>query len=151
MPQAKLTLSKSFFVSWFKKYGRDFPWRYESIQPFRSMVTEMLLRQTRAEGVAKLWAQFFEEYPDAETLARANREELRKKIAILGFGNQRAEALTHASQHLIKFHEGQVPNTLEERPMRGAARLDRAVRAQTQLPPPDCRRGHHRALPAGSS
>jgi A/G-specific adenine glycosylase len=107
-------LNKNFFVTWYKNYGRDFPWRYEEISPFRSMVTEMLLRQTRAEGVAKLWDKFFEKYPDAETLALADRHKLMRQVAILGFGNQRAEALTHASKHLIEFHGGQVPNTLDE-------------------------------------
>jgi A/G-specific adenine glycosylase len=107
-------LSKNFFVTWYKKNGRDFPWRYEGILPFRSMVTEMLLRQTRAGGVAKLWDEFFKKYPDAGTLAQADRGRLVSQVAILGFGNQRAEALTHASKHLLEFHDGQVPETLNE-------------------------------------
>jgi adenine-specific DNA glycosylase len=69
-------LNKHFFVNWYKKHGRGFPWRYEGILPFRSMVTEMLLRQTRAEAVAKLWDKFFERYPDAETLATADGQSL---------------------------------------------------------------------------
>lgn len=107
-------LNKNFFVNWYKTRGRDFPWRYEGIPPFKSMVTEMLLRQTRAEGVAKLWGKFFEQYPDASTLARAGRRRLLSQIEILGFGNQRAEALAHASEYLVRFHGGQVPDTLEE-------------------------------------
>lgn len=106
--------SKSFFVNWFKKNGRQFPWRHEGISPFRSMVTEMLLRQTRAEGVAKLWNDFFEKYPNAESLARADRRRLTRRIAILGFGKQRSEALKQASKHLVQHHGGEVPDSLDD-------------------------------------
>jgi A/G-specific adenine glycosylase len=105
---------KNFFVDWHEKRRRKFPWRYEGIQPFKSMVTEMLLRQTRAEGVAKLWADFFRKYPTAKILARSDRDSLVKSVEILGFGSQRADALIQASGHLLEFHRGQVPNALNE-------------------------------------
>jgi A/G-specific adenine glycosylase len=104
----------SFFVSWFKKNGRQFPWRYEGISPFKCMVTEMLLRQTRAEGVAKLWSNFFNRYVNALSLAQADKGRLTKEITILGFGNQRAEALKHASNYLVQHYDGEVPDSLEE-------------------------------------
>lgn len=78
------------------------------------MVTEMLLRQTRAEGVAKLWDDFFERYPDVESLARAGKRSLTSQIAVLGFGKQRAGALKQASKHLVEYHDGEVPNSLDE-------------------------------------
>lgn len=102
-----------FFIKWFRQHGRDFPWRRDKLDPYKSLVTEMLLRQTRAEGVAKLWDEFFDRYPDVETLASAERGELQRLVAILGFGNQRAEALTHAAKHLIERHNGKVPKSLD--------------------------------------
>lgn len=74
----------------------------------------MLLRQTRAEGVAKLWEGFFEKYPDVETLAGAKKGRLRRFVAILGFGEQRAEALIQASKHIVECHGGKVPDGLED-------------------------------------
>ena len=103
-----------FFVEWFKKYGRHFPWRYEGITPYKSLVTEMLLRQTRAGEVAKLWNNFFDKYPMVESLAHAGRPQLVKQIVILGFGNQRAEALKQASQYLVQHHRGEIPHSLDE-------------------------------------
>lgn len=107
-------LNKNFFVSWFKKRGRSFPWRIENIPPFVSLVTEMLLRQTRAGGVAKLWEEFFSKYYDPLLIANANKEELFDELKILGFGNQRVEALVSASNWLLKHHKGKVPRKLEQ-------------------------------------
>lgn len=105
-------LENRFFIEWFKRHGRDFPWRRDKLDPYKSLVTEMLLRQTRAEGVAKLWEEFFKRYPGVESLARANRDRLQRFVAILGFGNQRAEALTHAAKFLLEHYGGRVPNKI---------------------------------------
>ncbi len=107
-------IDKSFFVNWFKQYARDFPWRRQGTTPFEFLVTEMLLRQTRAPEVAKLWNTFISKYPDAKSMAGASTEELAGQLKILGFGNQKAEALLSAANWLVKFHCGEVPDTLDE-------------------------------------
>jgi A/G-specific adenine glycosylase len=107
-------LNKNFFVKWYKTYGRVFPWRIESLPPFHSLVTEMLLRQTRASGVAKLWQDFVNKYPDAYSLSVASKDELVNQLKVLGFGNQKADALISASNWLVKYHDGQVPGDLDK-------------------------------------
>lgn len=107
-------VNKSFFVNWFKTNGRIFPWRKEGTSPFAVLVTEMLLRQTRAIVVTKLWERFTNKYPDASTVARASVEELVNELKGLGLGNQRAKALREASVWLVQHHDGQVPSQLEE-------------------------------------
>ena len=107
-------IDKSFFVNWFKQYARDFPWRRHGTTPFELLVTEMLLRQTKASGVAKLWDSFISKYPDARAMARANKAELVESLKILGFGNQKAEALLSAANWIVEHHGGEVPDTLEE-------------------------------------
>jgi A/G-specific adenine glycosylase len=107
-------LHKNFFVRWFTSNGRDFPWRTNDITPFAMLVTEILLRQTQARAVAKLWENFVRQYPDAESIAGARRSVLIRKLKVLGFGNQRAEALQHAANYLIQYHHGTVPKTLKE-------------------------------------
>jgi A/G-specific adenine glycosylase len=107
-------VNKSFFVNWFKTNGRIFPWRKEDTSPFAFLVTEMLLRQTRAIVVTKLWERFTNKYPDASTVARASIEELVNELKGLGLGNQRAKALREASVWLVQHHGGQVPSQLEE-------------------------------------
>src|SRR5688572_8272072 len=108
------SLPRNFFVLWFKRNGRDFPWRSKDISPFAVLVTEILLRQTAASAVGKLWREFMASYPDAPSLEKARRSSLVRAVKVLGFGNQRAEALQHASQYLIQNHNGLVPQTLDE-------------------------------------
>lgn len=107
-------LKKIFFVEWYKKYGRAFPWRQDNLPPFHSLITEMLLRQTRAGAVAKLWTQIINQYPDPHTLSSADESVLANELKILGFGNQKAEALISASAWLVQYHLGKVPNNLEK-------------------------------------
>ena len=107
-------INKNFFVEWYMARGRDFPWRRKGVTPFALLVTEMLLRQTQAIVVSKLWCNFIQKYPDASTLAQANEGEIFEQLKILGFGHQRASALLSAATWLVEYHEGQVPNTKEE-------------------------------------
>ncbi len=74
----------------------------------------MLVRQTRASEVAKIWDAFMAAYPNAYALAAARESELVRQLAVLGFGNQKAEALCAAASYLIEHHGGEVPKTLEE-------------------------------------
>ncbi|HEX7274557.1 MAG TPA: hypothetical protein VF248_02995 [Nitrososphaeraceae archaeon] len=107
-------LKKSFFVNWYKNYGRDFPWRRDNIHPFHSLITEMLLRQTRAGAVAKLWSEIIDRYPDPYFLSNVDQSVLAGELKLLGFGNQKADALISASKWLIQYHSGKVPSNLEK-------------------------------------
>jgi len=73
----------------------------------------MLLRQTRAEGVARVWPKLMKKYPDASRMAKANRRELRGLIKILGFGTMRSDALKIASKWLVEEHDGRVPENFQ--------------------------------------
>ena len=105
---------KLFFVNWFRVHGRSFPWRHPDTTPFQLLVTEMLLRQTRAEGVAKLWQSFVSTYPTSRAIVSASNEELASRLIILGFGKLKVRSLKAASAFLIEHHTGHVPSTSGE-------------------------------------
>jgi A/G-specific adenine glycosylase len=105
---------KLFFVKWFRAFGRDFPWRKRGTSPYKILVTEMLLRQTRASNVRSIWDSFLEHYPNVRVLSSAKRGRLVKQLRVLGFGNQRAEALVLASSWIIQNHNGKVPSSLDQ-------------------------------------
>ncbi len=107
-------ISNNFFVNWYNLHGRNFPWRQEGVSPFALLVTEMLLRQTQASAVAKLWHKFIQTYPDARVMAKAKEAELVEQLKILGLGRQRASALIAAATWLMEHHEGQVPDMKDE-------------------------------------
>lgn len=109
-----MALKKMFFVNWFRKNGRHFPWRNANVSPFKILITEMLLRQTRASNVSAVWAPFIRQYPNAKAMAQAKRKDLVKELRVLGFGNQKAEALVLASDWVVQHHKGRTPSSLEE-------------------------------------
>lgn len=105
---------QQFFIDWYRLNGRDFPWRREEVSPYSILVTEMLLRQTQANSVHKIWANFISNYPNPHILAKANKEVLSNQLEDLGLKNQRTQALIDVAQWLLEHHQGVVPNSLDE-------------------------------------
>lgn len=87
------SILKDFFPRFYAAQGRTFPWRMESTSPFGILVAEILLKQTRAEKVAKVWPSLVARYVDATELSSADPGELFRMVTPLGFGNQRTVAL----------------------------------------------------------
>jgi A/G-specific adenine glycosylase len=107
-------LERNFFVNWYEDHGRDFPWRQIGVSPFALLVTEMLLRQTQAGAVSKLWHEFFQRYPDAQALAQADKNVLFTHLKVLGLAEQRSLALISAASWLVEHHGGEVPDSSGE-------------------------------------
>lgn len=103
-----------FFVKYYLDQGRNLPWRTGSATPYHFLVTEMLLRQTQVANVIKVWPEFFDKYPDLEALVRGKKDELFDLLKVLGFGNQRTNALLEASSWIIERHGGEIPQTLND-------------------------------------
>ncbi len=70
-------------LEWFDRRGRRYPWR-ETRDPYRILVAEVLLHRTRAEQVVPIYEKFIRRFPDPETLARAEREEVMSILYSLG-------------------------------------------------------------------
>ncbi len=97
-----------FFVDWYKARGRSFPWREHGTSPYAVLLAEVLLKQTRAEMVAKVWPMLVRMYPSAASLQSADPEVLYQHISCLGFGRQRTTALHQLSAALIE--SGEMPS-----------------------------------------
>lgn len=95
---------------WYRENGRDFPWRKDGGAPFQILLTEMLLRQTQAVQVSRIWDGFMCRFGSPEALEEAPREEIRELVKPLGFVNQRTRALKAATSHIISEHDGNVPS-----------------------------------------
>ncbi len=78
---------------WREKHGlRKYPWRYQN-DPYKILVTEILLRRTKADAVNSIWDNFFKKYPSFNALANADIKELYKDIESLGLAKVRSKAL----------------------------------------------------------
>ena len=103
-------IKRNFFVKWFANNGRSFTWRKEAVTPFQFLVTEILLQQTKAVDVEKIWLDFFAEIPDAFVLSKIDTSLLEDKIRFLGFGKKRANALKNIGSWLVIKYKGIVPD-----------------------------------------
>ena len=107
-----LDIADSFFVQLYTTSGRSFPWRAKKTDPFGLLVAEILLKQTRAEMVAKVWPSIVSRYRNAGEMANANPNELFDMIKVLGFGKQRVRALIDVSSMINQL--GEIPTQTED-------------------------------------
>lgn len=108
--------------AWFASHGRDFEWRQWS-DPYRLLITEILLQRTSASAVAAFLPTFFGRFPSWSELAEAHTEELGEMLEPLGLHVRRAETLSS----LARVAETGLPDDLRALPGVGQY-VDRAVR-----------------------
>jgi A/G-specific adenine glycosylase len=101
----------SALLEWFDTNGRRYPFR-ETSDPYRILVSEMLLRQTTSRQVSAVYHPFFDSYSTINTLAHADGSEVLKIIKPLGIHN-RAEGLVMMARQVLYSHQGEVPGTMD--------------------------------------
>jgi len=69
---------------WYERTRRDLPWR-ATRDPYRILVSEIMLQQTRAQAVVPYYHRFLERFPDADTLALAPEAEVLACWSGLGY------------------------------------------------------------------
>ena len=98
-------------LEWYRENARVLPWRSEPT-PYRVLVSEIMLQQTRVAAVLGYFARFMEELPDAEALAAVDEDRLMKLWQGLGYYN-RARNLQKAARQITEEHGGRFPETYE--------------------------------------
>jgi A/G-specific adenine glycosylase len=86
-------------LEWHRGHRRDFPWRAET-DPYRLVVTELMLVRTRADQVAKVWPSFFQAYPTLEALGRAPEDQVSESLRPLGLEWRSTRIVSFASAAL---------------------------------------------------
>lgn len=94
-------------VRWFKKNGRDLPWRHTR-DPFKILLSEIMLQQTQVDRVIGFFHRFIEQIPDFATLAIAKEETVIDLWEGLGYYN-RARNLQKTAQIITNDYHGQFP------------------------------------------
>lgn len=69
---------------WFRKYGRDLPWR-RTRDPYRVLVSEAMLQQTQVARVVQYYDRFLDRFPTLEALASAPPRRVRESWEGLGY------------------------------------------------------------------
>ncbi len=99
-------------MGWFKAHGRDLPWR-RTRDPYRILVSEIMLQQTQVDRVKPKWEAFLQQFPTIEILAQAAPGDVIRAWAGLGY-NRRALNLQRTAQAVLRDWGGQFPTTPEE-------------------------------------
>ncbi|MBN2248060.1 MAG: A/G-specific adenine glycosylase [Coriobacteriia bacterium] len=89
----------------------DLPWR-ATRDPYRVLVSEVMLQQTQVARVVTKYAEFLASFPTVEALAEAPLDEVFRVWRGLGY-NRRALALKRAAEAIVAEHGGCVPDTAE--------------------------------------
>jgi A/G-specific adenine glycosylase len=83
-------------LAWHARHRRDLPWR-RTRDPYRVLVSEMMLQQTQVPRVIPRYLEWVERWPTVEALAAASRGEVIRAWNGLGY-NRRAVSLHRAAQ-----------------------------------------------------
>jgi A/G-specific adenine glycosylase len=104
---------RAALVAWFRREGRDYPWR-RTHDPYAVLVSEVMLQQTQIATVLGrgYYARWMEQFPDVQTLAGAREDQILKAWEGLGYYT-RARNLQRAARTVMERHAGTFPHTLE--------------------------------------
>ncbi|MGB2711255.1 MAG: A/G-specific adenine glycosylase, partial [Conexibacter sp.] len=99
-------------LAWYAAVRRDLPWR-RTDDPYRILVSEVMLQQTQVARVVPYYEAFVERFPTAAALAAADPGEVSALIRPVGFYNRKAPAVVKIAQELIGRFGGDVPRDLD--------------------------------------
>jgi A/G-specific adenine glycosylase len=86
-------------LAWYHRSARDLPWRHTR-DPYRILVSEVMLQQTQAARVAGHYERFTAQFPTVESLARAPLSEVLEAWSGLGY-TVRARRLRDAARIIV--------------------------------------------------
>lgn len=101
---------RRLLLQWFDQHQRKLPWRGER-DPYRILVSEIMLQQTRVAVVEDRYIKFVKQFPSAATLARARESTVLAAWSGLGY-YRRARALHGAAKQVVR--RGEFPRTEAE-------------------------------------
>jgi len=99
-------------LKWYAEHGRDLPWRKTS-DPYKILVSEVMLQQTQVERVIPKYHEFLVRYPTFEDLAQARVEEVKETWYPLGY-NIRPVRLHSIACETVERYGGILPEDSEE-------------------------------------
>jgi A/G-specific adenine glycosylase len=106
----------------YEENGRELPWRLTH-DPYKILVSEIMLQQTQVERVLTKYGPFLERFPGFPELAQASLRDILTEWQGLGY-NRRAQSLQGMAQRVVAEFDGRLPEDrgiLESLPGIGSA------------------------------
>jgi A/G-specific adenine glycosylase len=108
-------------LAWYADHRRALPWR-RTVDPYRVLVSEIMLQQTQVDRVIPKFHQFLARYPTFESLARARPRDVKRIWYPLGY-NIRPVRLQGIARETVARYGGRLPDDAEAlRSMKGIGR-----------------------------
>ncbi len=95
-------------VDWYAAARRELPWRADR-DPYRILVSELMLVQTTVTAVIPYFERFLRRFPDVSALASAAEVDVLKAWEGLGY-YRRAKQLHAAARQVVREHGGTIPD-----------------------------------------
>lgn len=96
---------------YYRKHKRDLPWR-RTHNPYRILVSEIMLQQTQVERVISKYKEFLRAFPNVRSLARTPLAKILRVWQGLGY-NRRALYLKKTAEVIVKNYRGRIPKSTE--------------------------------------
>ncbi len=103
----RLLRFRRLVIRWYRRHGRDLPWR-RTRDPYRILVSEVMLQQTPVSRVEAYYHRFLERFPSVQHLAAAPAPAVREAWAGLGY-YRRALNLHRLAQEVMQERDGLIP------------------------------------------
>lgn len=107
-----VSLFRKIVYDHYYRAERRMPWR-NTRDPYRILVSEIMLQQTRVERVLDKYRLFIKVFPDFPSLARADLVDVLRVWQGLGY-NRRAIALKKIAGAVMGEYDGRLPVDMEE-------------------------------------
>ncbi len=98
-------------LGWYRRHGRDLPWRRTS-DPYHILVSEVMLQQTQVDRVLPKYHEWLGKYPSLEALAAAPADDAADMWRPLGY-NIRPRRLHAIACESVARYGGQLPSDQE--------------------------------------
>jgi len=99
-------------LDWYRRYGRDLPWR-GTRDPYAILVSEFMLQQTQVSTVIPYYNEWLYRFPDFAALARASENDVLHAWQGLGY-YARARNLHATARAVVNRRHGRFPRSVEQ-------------------------------------
>lgn len=103
----QITIFQRKIFSWWVDHRRDLPWR-ETKDPYRILVSEVMLQQTQVRRVIPKYAEFIEAFPTVKVLSHASPGNVLRVWKGMGY-NRRALYLQQIAEAVVRDYGGEFP------------------------------------------
>lgn len=99
-------------LNWYKEHKRDLPWR-ETTDAYTIWISEVILQQTRIAQGEDYFLRFIHRFPNVQSLAEAEEEEVLKLWQGLGYYSRARNMYAAAKQIMSRFN-GSFPSAYSD-------------------------------------